>query len=109
MQTLLDFLSFKRFIAADVLICCYYIGAVLIPLALFGARSYLVRKISWLRSFEEMLTKQAETLEPKSKRYLILFFILMFLAMELMWRMMLEMMIGYFQMHDYLQQMATGA
>lgn len=29
--------------------------------------------------------------------------------MELFWRMMFEAMIGYFDMHDYLQHLSKGA
>ncbi|MEA3456615.1 MAG: DUF4282 domain-containing protein [Campylobacterota bacterium] len=38
----------------------------------------------------------------------MLVFLIIFLCMELCWRMMFEMMIGYFDMHDYLQAIANG-
>ena len=107
MQALLDFLSFKRFIAADILICCYYVGAVLIPILLYAARRTLIEKVSLVRSISEFLKNLSASLDPKNRLYLTILFLMMFLAIEVMWRMMFEMMIGYFQMHDYLQQIAA--
>ena len=105
MQTLMDFLTFKHFITADILIICYYIGAVIIPILLYVGRKYLIEKVQIIRTLNDFFLNAFSSLEVKHRRYAILFFVLMFLAMELMWRMMFEIMIGYFQMHDYLQQL----
>ena len=104
MQTFIDFLTFKHFIAADILIVCYYIGAVIIPILLYTGRKYLIENIQFIRTLNDLFLNVFSSLDQKNRRYAKLFFILMFLAMELMWRMMFEMMIGYFQMHNYLQQ-----
>ena len=104
MQTLIDFLTFKHFIAADILILCYYIGAIIIPILLYKGRRYLIDNVQIIRSLNDLFLQTFSSLDTKNRRYARLFFLLMFFAMELMWRMMFEMMIGYFQMHDYLQQ-----
>jgi len=108
MQTLLDFLTFKRFITADILIVCYYIGALLIPFLLYKTRHYLSENVSLFRTLNTFLNSAFNTLEKKQKNYIKLLLLLMFLAMEVMWRMMFEMMIAYFQMHDYLQQIRAS-
>ncbi len=107
MQTLIDFLTFKSFITADILIVCYYIGAIIIPILLYKSRKYLVENVQFIRSLNEIFLDAFSSLDVKNQRYAKLFFLLMFFSMELMWRMMFEMMIGYFQMHDYLQQMSS--
>ena len=104
MQTLIDFFTFKYFIAADILILCYYIGAILIPILLYRSRKYLVENIQLFHSLNDFFLEIFSSLDSKNQRYAKLFFLLMFFMMELMWRMMFEMMIGYFQMHNYLQQ-----
>ena len=104
MQTLIDFLTFKYFIAADIPIICYYMGAIIIPIILYKSRTYLIENIQLIRSLNDFFLDAFSTLDSKNRRYAKIFFLLMFLMMELMWRMMFEMMIGYFQMHNYLQQ-----
>ena len=106
MQTLIDFLTFKHFIAADILIVCYYIGAVLIPILLYRSRNYFIENIPVIRSLNDLFLNAFSSLNTQNRRYAKILFVLIFLAMELMWRMMFEMMIGYFQMHDYLQQVS---
>ncbi len=108
MQTFFDFLSFKHFIAADILIVCYYIGALLFPLILYLSRKYIIQNISWINTFYSRFTTSMHALSIQKKLLIILFFLLLFLSMEVVWRMMCEMMIGYFQMHDYLQLLAEG-
>jgi hypothetical protein len=107
MQTLLDFLTFKRFITADILIVCYYIGALLIPFLLYKTRHYLIENVRIVRAPNNFLKNIFGALETKQKNYFKVVILLIFLAMEVMWRMMFEMMIAYFQMHDYLQQIST--
>jgi hypothetical protein len=106
MQTFFDFLSFKHFITADILIVCYYIGALVIPVLLYYFRRYLIEKIFLIRALNDFLRQAFSSLDPKNRLYAKILFIGIFLAMETVWRMMFEMMIGYFQMHDYLQQIA---
>ena len=108
MQTLLDFLAFRHFIAADILILCYYIGAILFPLALYLSRTYLLHKIPWLNQVYTEIMTRISTLSSQKKLLGIIFFIVILGMMEIVWRMMFEMMIGYFQMHDYLQALSTA-
>jgi len=91
-----DILSFNNFIAQNVLIVFYYIGAVVIPAILYyfkdDAVKYLDKK--GLRI----------SLDAKEKKTVFIVFIVIFLCMELCWRMVFEAMIGYFDMHDYLHE-----
>ena len=80
-----EILTFEKFITQDVLIVIYYLGAISLPVLLFIYREKAVKIVSKIE-----LNK------------LFLVFIL-FLFLELMWRMMFEAMIGYFDMHNYLQ------
>jgi len=84
-----DILNFNSFITQDVLIFFYYIGAVIIPVALYYFREYFIKKFSFL-----------QILNGATK------FIILFICMELCWRMMFEAMIGYFDMHDYLYEIS---
>jgi hypothetical protein len=108
MQTLSDFLAFRYFIAADILILCYYIGAILFPLALYLSHTYLLHKIPWLNQVYTEIMTRIGTLSSQKKLLGIIFFIVILGMMEIVWRMMFEMMIGYFQMHDYLQALSTA-
>jgi len=98
-----DFLSFETFIAPDVLLVCYYLGAVGIPLAAV----LLVRKLAQLFPAFGGAADQAKAAIPRKYRLRIyLAMAVMFLCMEIIWRMMFEAMIGYFQMRDALVGMA---
>ena len=107
MQTLFDFLTFQQFITAEILMFCYYLGAIVIPVLLYYFRRYLIEKISLIHTLNDFLRQAFSSLDPKNRLYAKIVFVLVFLAMETAWRMMFEMMIGYFQMHDYLQQIAA--
>ena len=98
-----DFLEFKRFITPDVLIVCYYCGAVLTPLLLWLMRDKLLRRLGLLETRKQLL----ERLGRRNRVLLTLAMVAMFLAMELAWRMMFETMIAYFQMRDYLQILSS--
>jgi hypothetical protein len=64
-------------------------GVFFLPLMLWIYRENLKSFLGLYRSQNRLL-------------YLIIAFVL-FLMMQLMWRMMFEAMIGYFDMHNYLQ------
>ncbi|WP_300368300.1 DUF4282 domain-containing protein [Hydrogenimonas sp.] len=102
---MLDFLTFERFIAQDVLILFYYTGAAVMPLFLWYLRHYLIRRLPWCRSADARLKEFYGGLETGHKVATILFFLGIFFSMEVIWRMMFETMIGYFQMHDALRQL----
>jgi hypothetical protein len=57
---------------------------------------------SWVIKVTDVLSRTF----PIATSRLILGFLLIFIGVELMWRMMFEMLIGYFQMREYLQQLA---
>jgi len=81
-----DFLTFERFITPDILIFFYYLGVIFLPLLLWIYRD-----------------KVQSFLATHENKKLFLFLSIIFLILQLMWRMMFEAMIGYFDMHNYLQ------
>ncbi len=100
-----NFLTFKTFISIDILILSYYIGAIIIPIAMWLSKAYLQKKFKILDSFNSFLLNLLETMSLKRKVLSILLFIAMFISMEIVWRMCFEAMIGYFQMIDALKTM----
>jgi len=84
-----DFLLFNTFITQDILIIIYYLGVLFLPIFLWVYRTYILTII---------LKK-----DFISKIYLIIFI----LILELFWRMMFEAMIGYFDIHNYLEILST--
>ncbi len=101
-----DFLSFNTFITQKVLVIFYYIGAIGIPLIMLMYRKTFVTKFSFLTTIELWLQTLFNSLKRKDKIVAIIGIVILFLFMELIWRMMFEAMIGYFDMHDYLQQLS---
>ncbi len=95
---MIDFLTFNKFISLYMLVVFYYLGAVVIPLMIFFSKSYFFKKYSFLAKFMDTAT-QATSLRIK------IIFIFCIIFCEILWRMMFEVIIGYFQMHDYLQQL----
>ena len=93
-----DFLTFNSFITQDVLIFFYYLGAVGVPFFIWFKKDYFLHKFVALKDFSN----------KNSTLYGFLFLFLAFFVMELFWRMMFEAMIGYFDMHDYLYEIAKG-
>lgn len=94
-----DILTFHHFIAQDVLIFFYYIGAVVIAPILYYYKNRIVKYLN-----QKGLKI---SLSAKEKRLTIAVLLAMFLCMELCWRMMFEAMIGYFDMHDFLYDIAA--
>jgi hypothetical protein len=88
-----EFLTFRTFITQDILIIIYYFGVFFLPVLL------------WLYRKKVALFLNAYRFNNKSTTILII--IILFLMMQLMWRMLFEAMIGYFDMHDYLQILST--
>jgi len=93
-----DILSFNNFIAQNVLIVFYYIGAVVIPAILYYYKDDAVRY------FDKKGLQLS--LDVKEKKIVFIVLIAVFLCMELCWRMVFEAMIGYFDIHDYLYEIA---
>ncbi len=84
-----DILSFNTFITKYVLVFFYYLFAFLAPIVLFLTKDYILKKYPKLQRKSKKLT------------LIVLFLILFFY--ELFLRMFFEMLIGYFDVHDYLQ------
>ncbi|MDX9913911.1 MAG: DUF4282 domain-containing protein [Candidatus Moranbacteria bacterium] len=101
-----NFLTFKTFISSDILIFFYYIGAVLIPILLWQSRVYLKDRFKIIQLINEQIVKIFSSLSNKEQSYAKLFILFAFISMEIIWRMMFEVMIAYFDMRDYLQQIA---
>jgi hypothetical protein len=104
-----DFLSFKAFIAQDVLIVGYYLGALVMPVVLWLARYKLIRRfavLGWVDAQRQQIFAQ---LSVRNQGLVVVLSVMIFIALEIIWRMMFEAMIGYFQMHDFLQQMSAVA
>ncbi len=89
---MMDFLTFKSFITPEVLVACYYVGVLLMPLLAV----YLWKKLGPLLKSAESRSKQ------------IAGTIALVLMLEMFWRMMFETMIAYFQMRAALLAL-TGA
>ncbi len=102
-----NFLTFQTFIAQDILIIAYYIGAVAIPIFMWYSKGYLQRNFTFFAQIGATLNQRFGTLSAQNRIVALLGFFILFLCMELCWRMMFEMMIGYFDMHDYLQAIAN--
>jgi len=105
---MLDFLSFNTFIAQDVLIVCYYLGAIFMPLFLYFTRGYFLKKFSFVKSIDTNLKELYSSLSLKNKLIFIASFFMIFFCMQLCWRMIFEAMIGYFDMHNYLYEIKNN-
>ena len=101
-----DILTFNTFITQDVLVFFYYIGAVLMPVVLYFFKDYLIEHVSFLKTINDKLHTFYGSFSSKRKIVFWMMFITIFLCMELCWRMMFEAMIGYFDMHNDLRQIA---
>ncbi len=102
-----DILVFNTFITQDVLIVFYYIGAVVMPVVLFMFRKELIARIALFKRINDRLNAFYAAFTTGQKTVFWLVSATMFLCMELCWRMVFEAMIGYFDMHDYLYQIAS--
>ncbi len=102
-----DILSFNTFVTQDILIFFYYVGAVIMPVVLYVFKGYLIEHISFLKTVNEKLHTLYGAFSSGQKTVFWVMFVIMFLCMELCWRMIFEAMIGYFDMHDYLYQIAN--
>ena len=91
----MEFFTFDAFISVPTLITAYYVGVIFIPLLAFLNREVSVK---WVRFLDEKT--------GLSKWKLLFVFAFLFVCFQIAWRMMFEMMIGYFQMHEYLRQLA---
>ena len=108
MQGFLDFLNFRFFISPYILVACYYIGALGVPVGSWFLELWIKRKY-WLASdvYESSKTTFINTTRTGDRMLLYILFLLFFICMEIMWRMMFEFLIAYLQMREALMELAT--
>ena len=100
-DTLLGFLTFRVMLSPDVLLACYYCGALVMPVVLFHAVRRVLRRTPTLAPFAALLSDLLGI--DRQRRWLIALVLLaMFLAAELAWRMLFEFLLAYFQIRDAL-------
>jgi hypothetical protein len=102
MQALWNFFRFEIFMAQDVLIALYFIGAVICPFVLWALRGALYRKFAFFKETENKVRTH------RYAGYVYALFFIAFVFAEIVWRMMFEAMVAYFQMHDYLKTIAEN-
>lgn len=107
MAELLDFLSFRSYVSPYALLAFYYLGAVLMPLALVFFWFWLKRRFPEL----DVAQRQGDNLgknhlSPMQRAGLLLACVFCFLFAELFWRMMFEFVIAYFHMVTDIQSLA---
>ncbi len=107
MQGFIDFLNFRFFISPYVLLACYYIGAIGVPIGSWFLALWIKRKY-WLASNIYDLSKITfiKITRTKDRILLYILFLVFFICMEIMWRMMFEFIIAYLQMRDALMELA---
>jgi len=105
---LYDLLTFHTFITPSLLLICYYMGAVVVPFLLVYYYRLLRQKYTTIQEAERSFYDWFLQRSLKSRVGSILLLVMMIVMAEIGWRMMFEMMIGYFQMHDALQQIAAS-
>ena len=107
MTDFLDFLSFRRYISPYALLFFYYLGAVLMPLAMVFFWAWLKRRFPVLDDARRQLGDVGRGYLSSTQRVgILLACIACFLFAELFWRMMFEFMIAYFHMATDLQKLA---
>lgn len=102
MQTLLDVLSFKTFITPSILIVCYYLGALGVPLFMIGMFIRGRREAVNQGFAPENYNLWQRWATQQNQLIVLVLFVGMFICMEIGWRMMFEFMLAYFQMRDAL-------
>ena len=101
----MDFLTFKSFISTEVLIVFYYLGAIVMPVGIWGLLLWLLHKYSLFNTaYQNGKELIWHSLKRKQKTQLIALFVTLFLFMELFWRMFFEFLIAYMQIRDALVQ-----
>ncbi len=102
-----SFLTFNSFISDKVLILIYYIFAFILPIFLWNIRNYILKKATFLGEINHDIKEFYSQLSLRNKLIIIALFFMIFFCMELCLRMMFEMMIGYFNIHNYLQTISN--
>jgi len=108
MQGLIDFLTFRSFISPHVLVACYYLGALGVPVGSWIFAQWIKRKY-WFVSdiYESSKTTVFNNTRTKDRGLFYVLFASFFLCMEILWRMMFEFLIAYLQMREAILRLAT--
>ncbi len=108
MQGFIDFLNFSFFISPYVLVACYYIGALCVPVGSWFLALWIKRKY-WLASdvYESGKITFIKITRAKDRMLFYILFIFLFICMEIIWRMMFEFLIAYLQMREALMELAA--
>lgn len=102
---MMNFLTFKSFISTDALIAFYYLGAVVMPIAIWIFMIWLLQKYKFLNTaYESGKDVIWRSLNRKQQTQFLAFFVISFLFMSLFWRMLFEFLIAYMQIRDALFQ-----
>jgi hypothetical protein len=97
---MLDFLTFRWFVAPYALPVFYYLGAVGIPVAGLLMTRWVMRRFPVMQRSARMGRDAASALLTPGQRALaIAFFVVSLLLLELFWRMMFEFLVAFLQMH----------
>ncbi|WP_127471444.1 DUF4282 domain-containing protein [Thiomicrorhabdus aquaedulcis] len=107
MDTLFDFLTFKRFISFEALMVFYYTGALVMPFMAWGLSFWLLTKYQHARTaYQAAKTQFWSTLSWRHRLVLIMSFVVALAFMQLFWRMLFEFLIAYLQIRDSVMQLA---
>ncbi len=109
METVLDFILFKRFIGLYALIPFYYIGAVGIPFLCWFTLLRVRQKYPLVYDIERQIDDivYKRVIDKRIRLAFILIFIGIFVLMEIMWRMLFEYLIAFLQIRDTLLQLTA--
>ena len=108
MQGFIDYLTFRSFISPHVLVICYYIGALGVPVGSWFIARWIKRKYLIVSDIYESSRKMVFSITRTKNRMLFYFlFAMVFFCIEIIWRMVFEFFIAYFQMRDVLLELAA--
>lgn len=108
MQSFIDYLTFRSFISPHVLLACYYIGALGVPVGSWFFARWIKHKYLLVSDiYESSKTIIISITRAKKRMLFYILFALVFFCMEIMWRMLFEFLIAYFQMRDVILELAT--
>ncbi|PKN69164.1 MAG: hypothetical protein CVU54_11695 [Deltaproteobacteria bacterium HGW-Deltaproteobacteria-12] len=108
MQGFIDYLTFRSVISPHVLLACYYIGALGVPVgSWFFARRIKNKYLVVSDIYESSKTIIFSITKTKDRMLFYVLFAMLFFCMEIIWRMVFEFLIAYFQMRDVLLELAT--
>ena len=107
MQGFIDFLNFRLFISPYVLVACYYIGGIGMPVASWFLLLWIRRRFTVAADIHDAAATTLIDNTGLNNRFLLsLLFIACFICMEIAWRMLFEFLIAYLQMREALMELA---